>query len=509
MLNKPLLVTGATGYVGGRLVPRLLEAGYTVYAAGRSLEKLKARAWARNPNLKLVYANLLDLESIKRIAECCGAVYYLIHSMDSTSEDFAETDRKAAKNMVQAAEYAGLDRIIYLGGLGDEPMKMGKHLKSRAEVGAILQSGSVPVTYFRAAMILGSGSASFEMLRYLVDRLPVMIVSRRVLTPSQPISARNVLNYLVKCLDYKETKGQTYDIGGPEVLAYLDIINIYAKEAGLKKRIVIPLSFITPKLASYIIHFVTPIPSYIGEPLSYGLGANMIVKDGHRIRSIIPQKLLTCQEGIHLALERVKQKVIKSSWMDAGAYNPPEWGRYHDASFAGGVVKECWHQVLLAGSPEKVWEPISKIGGEKGWYFASWLWKIRGFLDRIAGGHGLRRGRRHPSDIKTGDALDWWRVLDASPAKRLFLLAEMKLPGEATLEFRINQKSSGVTEVVQIASFLPRGLAGLMYWYLVYPLHYYIFRGMLKEIANATSMKIISGPEEISPPPHKKPQVVS
>lgn len=505
MLKKPVLVTGATGYVGGRLVPRLLDAGYKVRAAGRSLEKLKARAWARHRNLKLVFADLLDLESIKKAAKGCGVSYYLVHSMDSSSEEFAATDRHAAKNMVKAAEHAKLDRIIYLGALGGtDSIKIGKHLMSRSEVGKILQSGCIPVTYFRAAMILGSGSTSFEMLRYLVDRLPIMITSRRVLTPSQPIAIRNVLGYLIECLDWEETKGQTYDIGGPEILAYSDLIKIYAQEAGLKKRIVVPLSFVTPKFASYIIHFVTPIPSYIGEPLSHGLGAHMVVRDGHRIRSIIPQNLLTCQEAIRLALKRVEQKMIKTSWMDAGAYNPPEWGRYHDAPYAGGDVKECWHRVLLAGTPEKVWDPISRIGGDNGWYFANWLWELRGFLDRLVGGYGIRRGRRHPVEIKNGDALDWWRVLDAVPHKRLFLLAEMKLPGEATLEFRINKKKKGVTELIQIASFLPRGLPGLLYWYLIYPLHYYIFRGMLKEIAKAAGTTIIKGPEEVQPPPHKK-----
>jgi uncharacterized protein YbjT (DUF2867 family) len=501
--KKPVLVTGATGYVGGRVVPRLLEAGYKVRATGRSFEKLKSRAWARHPNVEVVFSDVLDLESIKNATEGCWAAYYFVHSMTSSSKDFMTDDRRGAQNMVKAAEHAGLDRIIYLGGLGRESAKFSVHLQSRAEVARILQSGTVPVTHFRAAMVLGSGSASFEMLRYLVDRLPVMISSRRVLVPTQPIAIRNVLVYLIRCLEHEETKGQTYDIGGPEILTYRHLIDIYAKEAGLKKRIVIPLSFMTPRLISYMIHFVTPIPSHIARPLSEGLGNEMVVKDGHRIRSVIPQQLLTSKEAIKMALERIEQKVIKSSWMDAGTYNPPEWGRYHDAPYGGGTVKESWYRVLLDGSPERVWETISRIGGETGWYFANWLWEIRGFLDRLAGGYGTRRGRRHPVEIKTGDALDWWRVLDADPCRRLLLLAEMKAPGEATLEFRINQTKNGVTELVQIASFLPRGLAGLLYWYSVYPFHFFIFRGMLKEIAKASGTAIISGPTEIKPPPHK------
>ncbi|MFQ5432593.1 MAG: SDR family oxidoreductase [Nitrospinota bacterium] len=504
MHKKPVLVTGATGYVGGRVVPRLLEAGYKVRATGRLFDKLKARAWARNPNVELAFSDLSDIESIKKALKGCGAAYYLAHSMDSSSEDFVKTDRLAAENMVKAAEQTGLERIIYLGGLSRESKKFSAHLRSRAEVGRILQSGKVPVTYFRAAMILGSGSASFEMLRYLVDRLPIMITSRRVLVPSQPIAIRNVLVYLIKCLEKTETIGQTYDIGGPEIVRYLDLINIYAEEAGLRKRIVIPTRLMTPRLASYIIHFVTPIPSYMGKPLSQGLDSRLIIEDGHRIQSIIPQKLLTCREAIHMALERIEQKVIKSSWMDAGRYNPPEWCRYHDAPYAGGAIKECWYRIFLAGPPKEVWKPISMIGGDRGWYFANWLWELRGFIDRIAGGYGIRRGRRHPSEIKTGDALDWWRVLDAKPCERLFLLAEMKVPGEATLEFRISEKN-GATELVQIASFLPRGLPGLIYWYSVFPLHFFIFRGMLKEIAKAAGLSVISGPEEIKPPRHKMP----
>jgi hypothetical protein len=263
----------------------------------------------------------------------------------------------------------------------------------------------------------------------------------------------------------------------------------------------------TPRLSSYMIHFVTPIPSYMGKPLSQGLGNKLVVQDGHRIKSIIPQKILTCREAIDMALERVEQKVMKSSWMDAGAYKPPEWGRYNDAPYAGGTIKESWYRVLLAGSPKDIWRPISRIGGDKGWYFANWLWEIRGFLDRLAGGYGTRRGRRHPEEIKTGDALDWWRVLDAEPPKRLFLLAEMKLPGEATLEFRIKQEKNGVTELVQIASFLPRGLQGLLYWYSVFPFHFFIFRGMLKEIAKAAGVIVILGPEEVKPPPHKRKNI--
>lgn len=502
--EKPVLVTGATGYVGGRVALRLLKAGYKVRATARSLTKLQARAWAGHSNLELVYSDALDLDSLTKAADGCWAAYYFIHSMDAESKDYALSDRIAAQNMVKAAQSARLERIIYLGGLSPDSPGISEHLGSREEVARILEAGPVPVTHFRAAMILGSGSTSFEMLRYLVERLPVMVTSRRVMAPSQPIAIRNVLVYLVRSLEVDETIGQTYDIGGPEILTYRDIIDIYSEEAGLKKRIVIPVSFMTPRMASWIIHLVTPIPSYIAMPLAEGIGSNMIVRDGHKVLSIIPQQLLTCKEAIHMALERIEQKVIKSSWMDAGVSKPPEWGHYNDAHYAGGDIRESWHTITVRASPEKLWAPISEIGGDRGWYFANWLWDIRGFIDRLAGGFGTRRGRRHPSDLRIGDALDWWRVLHADPGKRLFLVAEMKAPGEATLEFRLKQNENGTSELVQIASFMPRGVAGLAYWYLVSPFHFFIFKGMLKGIAKAAGAEIVHGPEEIKPPDHKK-----
>ncbi|VAX20760.1 Putative nucleoside-diphosphate-sugar epimerase [hydrothermal vent metagenome] len=504
MNTTAVLVTGATGYVGGRVVLRLIDAGYKVRATGRSLAKLKSRAWAKNAQVELVASDALDMESIKRAADGCWAAYYFVHSMNVSSPDFVETDRKAAENMAEAAKSVGLERIIYLGGLGYEDEFMSAHLRSRQEVGKILASGGIPVTCFRAPMILGSGSASFEMLRYLVDRLPIIITSRRVFTKSQPIAIRNVLVALVKCLEIKETIGETYDMGGPEILQYKDLINIYAEEAGLRKRIVIPTRWMTPRLASYIIHFITPIPRYLAEPLSAGLGNEMLVKDGGRLQKVIPQKMLTARETIRMALERMGQKVIKSSWMDAGAYKPPEWGRYNDAPYAGGAIEESWYDVTLKAPPETVWEPISKIGGDTGWYFANWLWDLRGFIDSLAGGYGRRRGRRHPVDIRTGDALDWWRVIDASPGKRLLLVAEMKAPGEATLEFRIEDMGGGLTKITQIASFLPRGLAGIIYWYAVWPMHFFIFRGMLNGIAKAAGAEVVEGPVEIKPPPHRR-----
>jgi len=503
MKTEPVLVTGATGYVGARLVYRLLDAGYRVRATSRSFEKLKSRAWATHSNIELVYSDLLNVASIKRALNGCKVAYYFVHSMNSSSDDFAASDRMAAENMAAAAGEMGLERIIYLGGLGLKNPRYSAHLQSREEVAEILKTGRVPVTHLRAAMIIGSGSASFEMLRYLVDRLPVMITSRRVFTPSQPIAIRNVLVYLLECLKKKETIGKTYDIGGPEALSYLDLIHIYAEEAGLRRRIVLPFSFMTPRIVSYMVHLVTPIPAYIARPLSEGLGCELVVQE-HAIRSVIPQKLLTAREAIQMAMERLDQQVIKSSWMDAGSFSKPEWTRYHDAPFAGGTIRDAWYKVTLEGTPQEVWDRLCRIGGDNGWYFGNWLWGLRGFIDRIVGGPGTRRGRRHPTDLRTGDALDWWRVLDARPGERLLLLAEMKAPGEATLEFRISQKKEGVTELVEIASFKPRGLTGLLYWWSVSPFHFFIFRGMLREIARTAGIPIVEGPVAVSLPRHKR-----
>jgi uncharacterized protein YndB with AHSA1/START domain len=347
-------------------------------------------------------------------------------------------------------------------------------------------------------MILGAGSASFEILRYLVDRLPVMVTPRWVRTPSQPISISNVLTYLQGCLEHDETLGETFDIGGPDVLSYRELMNIYAEEAGLPRRWVIPVPVLTPRLSSYWIHLVTPLPASIARPLAEGLRNTVVCKD-HRIRSIIPQKLMSCRETIRTALERIRQEQVDTCWSDAGALCPPEWITCGDADYAGGTITECGYRVTLEASPEEVWEPVSRIGGKTGWYHGNALWWLRGTMDRLAGGSGLRRGRRHPSQLYVGDALDFWRVLEVEPPSRLVLLAEMKMPGEALLEFRITPRGQGRTELEQLSRFLPRGLGGIAYWYSLYPFHQWIFGGMLKAIARSIQKPVVSGPERFTP----------
>ena len=502
MNSKPILVTGATGYVGGRLIPALLDAGYRVRAMGRNLEKLGCRPWAHRAQLELVQGDVLDLESIKKAAEGCWSAYYLVHSMIAQKEEFVEADRVAAQNMVKAAENAGLQRMIYLGGLAETKTEsLSKHLQSRFEVADILQSGSVPTTDLRAPMILGSGSASFEILRYLVERLPVMTTPRWVRSLNQPIAIRNVVTYLTECLKHAETIGQTFDIGGPDILTYRDLLDIYAEEARLPKRLIIPVPVLTPTLSALWIHLISPVPTSIALPLTEGLTSDAVCTET-RIQSIIPQNLLSCRVAIRLALDKIKQQRVDTCWTDAGDLLEPEWAHCGDADWAGGAIMTCGYRANLRATAEEAWQAVSKIGGKTGWYFGDYLWRLRGILDRLVGGVGLRRGRRHPTEIGVGDALDFWRVLEIETPHRLLLLAEMKTPGEALLEFQITPVGDHQVELQMLSRFLPKGLGGLVYWYVLYPFHQWIFFGMLKAIAKSINRPILSGPQRFTPKLH-------
>ena len=502
MSTKPILVTGATGYVGGRLIPALVNEGYRVRAMGRNLEKMACRPWAQSDQVELVQGDVLDLESLNNAAIGCRVAYYLVHSMIAQKEKFVEADRRAAHNMVAAATAAKLERIIYLGGLAEaKDTDLSKHLQSRIEVAEILQSGSVPTTDLRAPMILGSGSASFEILRYLVERLPVMTTPRWVHSLNQPIAIRNVITYLVGCLAQEKTIGQTYDIGGPDVLTYRDLLDIYAQEARLPKRLIIPVPVLTPTLSALWIHLISPVPKSIALPLTEGLTSAAVCTE-NRIQSIIPQKLVSCREAIRVALDRIIQEQVDTCWMDAGQLREPEWAHCGDANWAGGTIMSCGYRAVIQTEETTVWDSIRRIGGKTGWYFGDFLWRLRGVMDRLVGGVGLRRGRRHSTDIGVGDALDFWRVLEVEAPRRLVLLAEMKTPGEALLEFQINPQGPGRIELKMLSRFLPKGLFGIVYWYGLYPFHQWIFFGMLKAIAKSIKKPIYSGPERFTPKLH-------
>ncbi len=493
-----VLVLGATGYVGGRLVPMLLDKGFTVRAAARSTRKLAHRAWTRHPNLEIVAVDVQDKASLRAALEGVDTAFYLVHSMAPGSKDFAKADRVAALNMAQAAADAGIRRIIYLGGLtGGEGEKLSHHLQSRLEVGRILSEGKVPATWLRAAMILGSGSASFEIMRYLVERLPVMLTPSWVRSRCQPIAISDVLAYLVGCLETEETMGQEFDIGGPDILSYEEMFQLYAREADLPARLIIPVPVLSPRLSSWWIHLVTPVPASIARPLAQGLRNTVICKE-NRIHAYIPLDLLTCRQAIRRALSSTNRCDVATCWSDAGGIAPPEWVQCGDAPYAGGTVLDCNYATVLRCTPARAWGVISRIGGDKGWYSADFLWRMRGLLDRLSGGPGLRRGRRHPSELHVGDALDFWRVLAVEEYKRLLLLAEMKVPGEAVMQLSIDPLADDRIELRLITRFRPRGLLGLLYWHALKPAHVLLFRGMLAGIALHIGCTVLSPPHSFT-----------
>lgn len=467
--RSPVLVTGATGYVGGRLVRRLLEAGWPVRCVARTPRKLAARPWAGDSRVEIVEADARDEPAMAAALSGCGAAFYLLHSMLAGGARYAAEDRWMAERFGRAAAAAGVARIVYLGGLGEAGTALSEHLGSRREVERALTAGGVPTTVLRAAMIIGAGSASYEILRYLVERLPLMLTPRWVHTECQPIAIDNVVAYLVACLDTPATVGRTLDVGGPDVLTYREMMDVVADEMGLRRRLIIPVPVLTPRLSSLWIHLVTPVTHQIARPLAEGLRNRVVCRDDTTAR-LMPQHLLTAREGIRLAIEQERRGDVETDWTDAGPMpGDPDW--------AGGTVFTERRETAVAASPEAVWREVCRLGGHNGWY-ADRLWRLRGWLDHLLGGPGLRRGRRDPDRLGYGDALDFWRVTSCDPGRRLALRAEMRLPGEAMLEFEIRPDHEGA-RLEQTARFRPRGLAGLAYWYAVLPLHALIFRRML------------------------------
>lgn len=497
--EKPVLVTGATGYVAGRLVPLLLEAGYRVRTMGRSIEKMADRPWGGHPNIELVKADIQDAPSLERAVKGCGTVYYLVHSMISQKGKYRDADQKGAHHMARACAAQGADHIIYLGGLGDITHEnISSHLKSRHEVGEILKKGGVPVTILRAAMILGSGSASFEILRYLAERLPIMVTPKWVRMPTQPIAITNVLGYLKGALETRETRGKTFDIGGPDVVSYKDLFEIFAREAKIPSPVMIPVPVLTPTLSALWIHLVTPVPAAIAQPLAQGLSLPTVCRESS-IKTLIPQELITCREAICRALDRIHHEQVDTCWTDAGAMTYPEWGSCGDSHYAGGTILQCGYRARIQGDPASLWSAVTRLGGKTGYYGTDLLWQLRGIIDKVAGGVGLTRGRRSRERLQVGDALDLWRVLEVVPLSKLVLKAEMKTPGEALLEITLERLDKTTCRLTLFSRFLPRGLLGIAYWYGLYPFHQYVFSCMLKGMVKDSGFTLLSSPQRFTP----------
>lgn len=472
-----VLVTGATGYIGGRLVPRLVAAGYRVRCLVRCARKADARPWAADPSVEVHECDLEDGDRLSAVMQNCAAAYYLVHSMMAVGSDYRARDEQLAAAFARAAVGAGVGRIIYLGGLGELGDGLSEHLTSRREVEAALASTSVQVTVLRAAMIIGSGSASFEILRYLVERLPIMVTPRWVATESQPIAVRDVLHCLVACLQVPETSGRTLDIGGPDIVTYRHLMNMMSDALRLRRRVILPVPVLTPRLSSLWIHLVTPISHRIARPLAEGLRNRVVCRNDDAVR-LMPHERLSARAAIDAALGKSAEGAVETAWSDAGPIpGDPDW--------AGGKVFVDRRSTTVFAPCEAVFSAVCRIGGDNGYYAADWLWRLRGALDRLAGGPGLRRGRRHPDKLAFGEAVDFWRVTGLESARRLELRAEMWLPGEATLTFEMTPATDERCTLTQTARFKPHGIAGLAYWYTVALLHWMVFWGMLSGIRRA------------------------
>ncbi len=473
---KRVLVTGASGYIGGRLVPRLLRAGYAVRVLARDPDRLQGRPWGER--VEVVRGDVLDPDTLPAALGSVSAAYYLIHAM-SDSAEFQRRDLDAARNFSTAAAGAGVKRIVYLGGLGDPAEKLSPHLRSRQETGAALREGDVPVTEFRAGIVVGAGSASFEMIRDLTERLPVMVCPRWVFNRVQPIAVRDVLAYLLAALETPESAGQTIEIGGADVLTYGQMMLGFAKARGLR-RWLISVPVLTPRLSSYWVHLVTPVPARIAAPLIEGLKNEVIVRD-QRAQELFPHiEPVGYQTALGRALRSLEAGQVETTWSDALASSQGDAASVA-LTYGQGMVVER-RERSVAAPPDEVFRVFVGLGGQRGWLYGTWLWRLRGSLDRLVGGVGFRRGRRHPDEARVGDAIDFWRVEWIEPGRSLRLRAEMKLPGRAWLQFDAEPQGQGA-RLIQRAFFAPKGLAGLLYWYALYPVHGLIFSKLCQRIA--------------------------
>ncbi len=481
------LVLGATGYVGGRLVPKLLAAGYAVRCLVRSPQKLRGLPWVGD--VDVVKGDLADRDGIVGAFADVDAVFHLVHSMGS-GEDFASKDRAIARHVARAAELCSVRRIVYMGGPGEVEEGTSEHLRSRAEVGDILLDATVPTTVLRAAVVIGSGSASFEMMRHLVERLPVMLVPRWVTTMTQPIAIRDVLRYLVGVIDDRSDADHVYDIGGPDRMQFLDMMNVFAEVAELPRRLIVKMPFLTtPELSAHWVNLTTPIPSWLARPLIGSLTTDTVVRtDGEDITQVVPGEPLSYRRAIEMAVTRISDRDVETSWMDANlAGRTPADPYPGDPNWSGGTLLRDVRSARMRAEPRFAFAAVSRLGGERGWPSFMWAWQLRGRIDRLAGGVGLTRGRRDPETLRVGDALDLWRVedIDEDPEGGEYLVrlrAEMWVPGRAWLEFRISGREGG-SELVQRALYAPKGFLGRLYWWALLPIHPFIFTSMASAIA--------------------------
>ncbi|GGX59426.1 SDR family oxidoreductase [Streptomyces fructofermentans] len=495
------LVTGATGYIGGRLVPELLSEGHRVRCLARSPDRLRDHPWA--DRAEVVRGDVTDADSVREAMRGMDVAYYLVHAM-GTGGDFERTDREAARIFGEQARAAGVRRIVYLGGLtpaGVPARELSPHLRSRAEVGRILLESGVPTTVLRAAVIIGSGSASFEMLRYLTERLPVMVTPSWVHTRIQPIGVRDVLRYLVGSARMPDDVSRAFDIGGPDVLTYREMMRRYASIAGLPPRLIVSVPVLTPRLSSHWVGLVTPVPRSIARPLTESLRHEVVCHE-HDIARYVPDppgRPIGLDEAVELALQRVQDAQVVTRWSSASVSGAPSDPLPTDPDWAGGSLYTDHRELAVDASQKALWRVVEGIGGDNGWYSFPLAWAVRGWLDRLVGGVGLRRGRRDAARLRVGDSLDFWRVEEIEPGHLLRLRAEMRLPGLAWLEMYAETDDRGRTRYRQRALFHPRGLLGHAYWWSVSPFHALVFGGMARNIAKAAAQPVPAGPREHTP----------
>ncbi|GAA1267416.1 SDR family oxidoreductase [Saccharothrix xinjiangensis] len=464
-------------------MPRLLAEGHEVRCLVRDPGKLRDVPWA--DRVEVVRGDVLDPASLEPAVRDVDVVHYLVHSLHDP--DFADADRRAAENTARAAAGAGVRRIVYLGGLHPSGVRLSPHLASRKEVGDVFLRGPVPAAVLQAAMIIGSGSASFEMLRYLTERLPVMVTPRWVHNRIQPIAVRDVLRYLVEAVGLPPDVNRTFDVGGPDVLTYLDMMERYARVAGLRPRRVLPVPLLTPRVSSHWVNLVTPVPRSIAAPLIESLVHEVVCRE-HDVEDLLPGRTTGYDEAVALALARIRDADVETRWSGASVPGVPSDPLPSDPGWSGGSSYLDVRERETTAAPERLWSVVEGIGGEHGWYSFPLAWAVRGWLDRLVGGVGLRRGRRDPRRLHVGEALDWWRVEEVERGRLLRLRAEMRVPGLAWLELQVLPGRGGGSTYRQRAVFVPRGLAGHLYWWLVWPFHGLVFGGMVRNITSEAEL---------------------